>query len=70
MKFEKEVKMWVETKEEVGKIWAESKEVVETNILPPIIIDDSLGSVDNIMIFLDGKVTEDFFGSNRNEVKK
>ena len=42
----------------------------DTYIPPPIIIDDSLGSVDNIMIFLDGKVTEDFFGSNRNEAKK
>ena len=44
--------------------------MVETNILPPIITYNSLGSVDNIVIFLDGKVTEDFVGSNRNEVKK
>ena len=61
MKFEIEVKMWVETKEEVGKIWAESKEVVETNILPPIIIDDSLGSVDNIVIFWMGKSLKIFW---------
>ena len=33
-------------------------------------IDNSLGGVDKIVVFLDGKVTEDVVGSNTNEVKK
>ena len=35
--------------------WAETKEVVEPMILPPDIIDDILGSVDNIVVFWMGR---------------
>ena len=62
--------MWVETKDKVQKIWAEAKELVEPFILPPVMKENGLGSVDKIVVFLYGKVTKDVVGSNRNEVKK
>ena len=66
----KEGNMWVETKEEIEKICAESKEVVEPIILPSVMTDNSLGSVDKIVVFLNGRATEDVVDSNIYEVKK
>ena len=39
-------------------------------ILPSIMIDNSLVNVDKIVVFLDGRVTEDVVGVNINEVNK
>ena len=65
----KEVNM-VGTKEEVEDMLSESVEVVESINLPPIMTDDSMGSVDDIVVFSYVKVAEAVVGSNRSEVKK
>ena len=39
---------------------------MEKITLSPVMTDNSLGSVDEIVVFLDGKLTEDVFVSNRN----
>ena len=62
--------MWVETKDKVKKIWAEAKELVEPFILPPVMKENGLGSVDKIVVFLDGQFTKNVVVSNRNEFKK
>ena len=43
---------------------------MEPIILPPVMKDNRLGSVDNIVVFLDWKVTEYVVGININEVNK
>ena len=44
--------------------------MVEPIILPPVMIDNSLVSVDKNVVFLDGEVAEDVVEDNINEVKK
>ena len=60
----------VGTKEEVEHICTEAEEVMEPVNLPPIMTDGSMGSVDEIGVLSDVKVSESVLGINRNEVNK
>ena len=66
----KEAVKMVRKKEEVEHIWTEAEEVVEPVNLTLVWIDDSMGSVDDSVVFSDVKVDEYVLGSIRNEVKK
>ena len=68
-KIKGEVNM-VGTKEEVEHICTEAEEVMEPVNLPPIMTDGSMGSVDEIGVLSDVKVSESVLGINRNEVNK